>query len=61
MAAVVMPLPTELTTPPLTNMYLVPIYPLLGDLLSPTVMIQDGQPSVSSEHQGGKGENEKIH
>src|SRR3990172_8381614 len=31
MAAVVMPLPTELTTPPVTNMYLVvPIYPLLG-------------------------------
>src|SRR3972149_4916509 len=27
MAAVVMPLPTELTTPPVTNIYLVPIYP----------------------------------
>jgi hypothetical protein len=41
-------------------MYFVPIYPLSGDLLSPTVMIQDGQPSVSSEHEGDKGEKEEI-
>ena len=61
MAAVVMPLPTELTTPPVTNMYLVvPIYPLLGGLLSPIVMIQDGQTWVSSGHHGNKGEKEEI-
>ncbi len=35
--------------------------PPSGGLLSPTVMIQDGRPPVSSGHQGGKGEKEKIH
>src|SRR3990172_3229066 len=46
MAAVVMPLPTELTTPPLTNMYLVAICPLAGGLLSPRVMISDAPPQA---------------
>ena len=60
-AAVGMPLPTELTTPPVTNMYLVvPIYPLIGGLLSPIVMIQDGQTGVSSGHHARKGEKEEI-
>src|SRR3989304_8089512 len=43
MVAVVMPLPTELTTPPVTKMYLVDMYPLAGGYLRPEQMIQDAR------------------
>ena len=47
-AAVVMPLPTELTTPPVTKMYL-GIGPLLGDL-SVRRLSATGRPSLEAQN-----------